>query len=123
VQEYAKSRGVGARSLVRQVCADDGVSPTESFKRHNRGHAVPPGLRPSFQGPLAILTKVWPGDRKVSPSISGPVGEYLQDPRDKMETTSQYAAEHSTEAKTSHVSKYNLRTRHEHFQVGNQAIV
>ena len=39
------------------------------------------------RGPLSILKEVWSGDRGVSQSLSRPVEEYLQDLRDKMETT------------------------------------
>jgi len=75
------------------------------------------------RGPLTILKEVWSGDRGVSPSLSRPVEEYLQDLRDKMETTAQYATEHTEKAQAGYVSRYNLRARHKQFQVGDQVIV
>jgi len=75
------------------------------------------------RGPLAILKKTWSGEREVSPSLSQPVEEYLQDLRDKMEAMTEYATDHTQKAQQGYVSRYNLRAHHKKFQVADQVIV
>jgi len=74
------------------------------------------------RGPLAILKETWYGEREVSPSLSQPVQEYLQDLRDKMEAMTQYATDHTQKAQQGYVSRYNLRARHKKFQVGTKSL-
>ena len=75
------------------------------------------------RGLLAILKETWSGEREVSPSLSQPVEEYLQDLRDKMEAMTEYATDHTQKAQQGYVSRYNLRAHHKKFQVADQVIV
>jgi len=74
------------------------------------------------RGPLAILKETWSGETEISPSLSQPVEEYLQDLRDKMEAMTQYATDHTQRAQQRYISRYNLRARHKRFQVGTKSL-
>jgi len=75
------------------------------------------------RGLLAILKETWSGEREVSPSLSQPVEEYLQDLRDEMEAMTQYATDHTSQAQQGYVSRYNLRVSHKRFHEGDRVIV
>ena len=51
------------------------------------------------RGPLAILKETWTGEREVTPPLSQPVEEYLQDLRKKMDVT---APHNISSSRTSH---------------------
>ena len=89
---------------------------------HYWSQPVPTGLWPSTQRSLGYSQGDLVWEREVSPSLSQPVQEYLQDLRDKMEAMTQYATDHTQKAQQGYVSRYTLRARHKKFQVGTKSL-
>ena len=75
------------------------------------------------RGPLAVLKKSWAGERVTPPNLGVIVVSYLDDLRSKLSEASQIAEQHTQRAQSGYALHYNLKAKHEQFEVGEQVIV
>ena len=77
----------------------------------------------SPRGPLAVLKENWCGLRDAPLSFGQSTAEYLEDLRNSLEVANSYATEHGKREQQRYVSRYNLRSRGNIFDVGDQVLI
>ena len=75
------------------------------------------------RGPCATLKDSWTGVKPLPYDLEKPVADYLYELREKLALASDFANEHVQSAQHKWASRYNLRSRDKHFEVGEQVLI
>ena len=74
------------------------------------------------RGPLAILIDSW-CDQELPISFGTNAQEYLREPHDKLEVAKRYASSHSQREQQKYATRYNLRSKDKHSEVGEKVLI
>jgi len=75
------------------------------------------------RGVLAVLKESWSGDCAIAPNLAQSTVTYLQDLKERLELSAEYAREHSFNAQQRYADVYNLRAKDKSFVVGERVVV
>lgn len=105
------------------------VGPTGSVehkgnpKRYHGGVPLPDGLRKTAAGRAGCSQGILGGDCTISPQLALATVNYLQDLKEKLEISAEYAREHSVGAQKHYTDTYNRRAKDKSFEVGERVVV
>jgi transposase InsO family protein len=75
------------------------------------------------RGPLAVLKEAWCGEVDLPLDLGKGASEFLNELREKMKVAQSYAQYHTARAQSRYATRYNLRSKDKHFDVGEQVLV
>ena len=75
------------------------------------------------RGPLAVLKEAWCGEVDLPFNLGKSATEFLEELRGKLKVAQTYAESHTANAQSRYASRYNLRSRDKHFEVGQQVLI
>jgi hypothetical protein len=75
------------------------------------------------RGPCAILREFWTGEGDLPIDLGKSAAEYLHELRDRLAVADKYATTHLAHAQQQYVSRYNLRSRDKHFDIGDTVLI
>ena len=75
------------------------------------------------RGPLAILKEAWCGEVDLPFNLGKGTAEFLKELHDKLKVAQSYAESHTAKVQSRYATRYNLRSKDKHFDVGEQVLV
>ena len=75
------------------------------------------------KGPLTILKDSLAGDLELPPNLGKSVTAYLQELKENLEISADFATKHAKAEQASYAEYYNRRRNYKHFNVGEMVLV
>ena len=75
------------------------------------------------EGPLAILKDSWAGELELTPNLVKSVAAYLQELKENLEISADFATNHAKAEQASYAEYYNRRIKDKHFNVEEKVLV